>query len=258
LTSPFAPAALPGHPALPSYYRVADDIRRAIAMGEFPPGSRLPTEAAFCERYQLSRGTVIHALDHLERQGLIVRRQGSGTYVALPRIAEGTFHILDFSEDMRSRGKQPATRVLRKEVERPSADVAARLGVAHGELVMCIERLRLADSEPMALETRYLAYDTCPELLDEDLEHASIHRLLLEKYRLPMVRAEFVMSATVLRGDLAAHLAVRSGTAGFRVERVTYTTANRPVTYMLSQYRGDQYRLTAAIGPSPANGMHHT
>jgi len=241
---------------LPSYYRVADEIRRGIASGDFTPGTRLPTESAFCERYGLSRGTVIHALDHLERQGLIVRRQGSGTYVALPHVAEGTFHIVDFSADMRSRGKQPTTRLLHKTVERPTPDVAARLALSHGELVIRIERLRLADSEPMALDTRYLAYDTCPELLDEDLEHESIHRLLLEKFRLPMLRAEFAMSATVLKGSQAARLAVRSGTAGFRVERVTYTTNNRPVTYMLSLYRGDQYRLTAAIGPLPANGQH--
>jgi GntR family transcriptional regulator len=255
-------AVLPGDPALPSYYRVADELRRHIASGELAPGARLPTEAELCRRYGLSRGTVIHALDHLERQGLIVRQQGRGTFVAEPESSEATFHILDFSDDMRRRGKSPASRLLHAGVERPSADVAESLALSHGELVMRIERLRLADDEPMALETRFLAYDICPDLLREDLESASIHRLLLEKFHLPLVRVELTMGAAVLRGREAACLKVKSGTPGLRVDRVTWTTGRRPVTLMRSLYRGDQYRLTAEIGPLPTgtdvspNGVH--
>lgn len=263
MTSPISGigADLPGHPALPSYYRVADELRRHIASGDFPPGARLPTESELCRRYALSRGTVIHALDHLEQQGLIVRQQGRGTFVAQPEVSEATFHILDFSDDMRRRGKLPSTRLLHAGVERPSADISDSLALAHGELVMRIERLRLADGEPMALETRFLAYDLCPDLLREDLEGASIHRLLLEKFRLPLVRVEFTMGAAVLRGQDAVRLGVKSGTPGLRVDRVTWTTAQRPVTLMRSLYRGDQYRLTAELGPLPgersgSNGVH--
>jgi GntR family transcriptional regulator len=252
-------AVLPGDPALPSYYRVADELRRHIASGDLPPGTRLPTEAELCRRYSLSRGTVIHALDHLERQGLILRHQGRGTFVAERTSAEATFHILDFSDDMRRRGKVPTTRLLHAGVEPPAPDVSEMLALSHGELVIRIERLRLADNQPMALETHLLAYDTCPDLLREDLETASMHRLLLEKFHLPLVRVELAMSATVLRGREAGQLKVKSGTPGLRVDRITWTTGRRPVTLTRSLYRGDQYRLTAELGPPPSNadGEHN-
>jgi GntR family transcriptional regulator len=255
-------SVLPGDPALPSYYRVADELRRHIASGDLPPGTRLPTEAELCRRYGLSRGTVIHALDHLERQGLIVRQQGRGTFVVEPESSEATFHILDFSDDMRRQGKVPTTQLLHAGVERPLPDVAEALALSHGGLVIRIERLRLADDKPMAVETRFLAYDICPDLLGEDLESASINRLLLEKFHLPLVRVELTMGVAVLRGREAALLKVRSGTPGLRVDRLTWTTGSRPVTLMRSLYRGDQYRLTAQLGPLPAetspssNGAH--
>src|SRR5579875_2934324 len=222
---------------LPRYLRLADELRTWIRASGLPPRAKLPTEAELCARYGLSRGTVVRALELLERQGLIAREQGRGTFVAPPRPVQGTFRILDFSEDMRARGKTPGTRVLRAGVERPTAELA--------------ERLRLAGGEPMALETRYLAYSTCPELLGEDLERESIHRLLIEKYRLPLVRAQYTMSAAVLGARDAALLATAPGTPGFRVERLTFTVGDRPVTWMVSLYRGDQYRFTAELGPLP-------
>ncbi len=236
---------------LPRYLRLADDLRARIRSGVLPPKARLPTEAELCQRYGLSRGTVVRALELLERQGLIERQAGRGTFVAAPRLAPGSFRILDFSDDMRQRGKTPGTRLLHRGVERPTPFLATALRLPRGEQVIRIERLRLADGEPMALETRYLAYATCPELLDEDLERESIHRLLIEKYRLPLVRAQFTMSAAVLDPREAALLATAPGTPGFRVERLTFTTGDRPVTFMTSLYRGDQYRFTAELGPVP-------
>jgi GntR family transcriptional regulator len=236
---------------LPRYLRLADELRTWIRASGLPPRAKLPTEAELCARYGFSRGTVVRALELLERQGLIAREQGRGTFVAPPRPVHGTFRILDFSEDMRARGKTPGTRVLRVGVERPTAELAARLRLPRGERVIRIERLRLADGDPMALETRYLAYSTCPELLGEDLERESIHRLLIEKYRLPLVRAQYTISAAVLDARDAALLATAPGTPGFRVERLTFTVGDRPVTWMVSLYRGDQYRFTAELGPLP-------
>jgi GntR family transcriptional regulator len=105
--------------------------------------------------------------------------------------------------------------------------------------------LRLADGKPIAYETRYLSYETCPQLLEEDLENQPIHTLLLDKYNIPLVRAWYAIEARVLSPKEAELLQVEPGSASFAVQRVTYTTNDRPVTWYRTIYRGDAYHFTA-------------
>jgi len=230
---------------IPRYYQLKEILEQRINAGEFQPGDQFPTDDELCSEYNLSRGTVRRAIEILVDEGRLRREQGRGTYVTLPQLSPVFFRLADFGEDMRQRGLQPETRLLHLKTFPATEEIAASLQIQPGEEVIEIARLRLADGKPMAIETRYLARAICPELLDEDLEHQSIHSLLIDKFSIPLVRAWHSIEARVLSGQEAGLLQVQDGTAGFLVERVTFTVNNRPVTWFRTIYRGDKYRFTA-------------
>ena len=230
---------------VPRYYQLKQILEKRIQLGEFQPDDQFPTDESLCDEYRLSRGTVRRAIDMLVDEGRLRRQQGRGTFVTVPLLVPVFFRLSSFNEEMRQRGRTPATQVLHLKVVPASEPVAVDLELALGEEVIEISRLRLADGQPMALETRYLAYKICPDLLNEDLEKQSIHSLLIDKYNIPLIRARHMIEARVLTTREAEVLQVSPGSAGFFVSRVTYTLNDRPVTRYHIVYRGDEYRFTA-------------
>lgn len=230
---------------VPRYYQLKEILEKRIQSGEFQPGDQFPTDESLCQEYGLSRGTVRRAIDILAEEGRLRREQGRGTFVSPSRLSPVYFRLADFAEDMRQRGREPSTELLRLRVFPADEETAARLQIPPGEDVVEIARLRLADGMPMAYETRCLAYKLCPQLLDDDLEHESIHSLLIDRYNIPLIRACHTIEARVLSDEEAELLQVEPGSAGFSVDRVTYTIDDRPVTWYRTFYRGDEYRFTA-------------
>jgi GntR family transcriptional regulator len=230
---------------IPRYYQLKEILEKRIQAGEFQPGGRFPTDDELCQEYGLSRGTVRRAVEMLIGAGLLRREQGRGTFLNSPQQSPVFFRLANFDEEMRLRGWQPGTKLIKLRAFSASAEVAGQLQIPAGEKAIEIIRLRLADEKPIAYETRYLSYRTCPQLLEEDLEHQSIHSLLIDKYNIPLVRACYTIEARVLSEKEAEYLQVEAGSAGFVIERVTYTTADKPVTWYRTVYRGDVYRFSA-------------
>ena len=234
---------------VPRYHQLKEILQQRIRSGEFQPGDQFPTEERLCQEYGLSRGTVRRAVNILVDEGWLRREQGRGTFVTPPSLTPVFFRLADFAEDMRARGLEPSTRVLELHVIPASKEIAARLELAPGEQVIESARLRLANGRPMAYEVRYLAYRLCPQLLEEDLEHDSVHSLLIDKYNIHLIRACHTVEARVLSEEEARLLEVEPGSAGFFIDRVTYTTNDQPVTWYRTLYRGDEYRFTAEFQP---------
>lgn len=229
----------------PRYFALKSLLVQRIQSGEFQPGDQFPTEEALCALYGLSRGTVRRALELLVQDNWLRREQGRGTFVTPPRLAPVFFRLGGFDEEMRRLGRSPATRLLQAEALPADLETARRLEVAPGHAVIRITRLRLADGQPLACETRCLTYETCPELLAENLESQSIHTLLIDKYNIPLLRAVYSIEARLMSAEEASLLQAEPGAAGFVVDRLTYTLNDRPVTWQRTVYRGDQYRFTA-------------
>ncbi len=232
---------------IPRYYQLKEILEKRIQSGEFQPGERFPTDEELCQGYGLSRGTVRRAVEMLIRAGLLRREQGRGTFVNSLQQSHVFFRLGSFDEEMRARGWKPSASLLSRRVFPATAEIAKRLQIPAGEKTIEIIRLRLADGKPIAYETRYLAHKTCPQLMEEDLETQSIHSLLIDKYNIPLIRACYTIEARVLSQQEAGYLQVEPGSAGFAVERVTYSVNDNPVTWYRILYRGDVYRFSAEL-----------
>ena len=235
---------------IPRYYQLKEILENRLKSGEFQPGDQFPTDDELCAEYSLSRGTVRRAVDLLVDEGRLRREQGRGTFITAPKLSPVYFRLAGFDEDMRQRGREPSTRLLRLRSFPANEEIAARLNLNKEEMVIEIARLRLADGIPMAYETRHRAYRLCPQILEDDLEQNSVHSLLIDKYNIPLMRASHSIEARVLSEVETKLLQVKPGSAGFVVDRITYTSDNQPVTWYRTIYRGDEYRFTAEFQPA--------
>lgn len=205
-------------------------------------GAQLPTERTLSERFQVARETLRRCLSELEDEGLLQRKQGLGTFVMDQAIVKEA-RLLSFSEEMRQRGLTPSSRLLSTRSSPAGAKLAQRLKIVPGSPVLEVRRLRLADEEPMALETVYLAQSRLPGLDASALAHGSFYELLAEKYGLQVHRASQQIEATVLNEEEAALLGVAPFSPSLLVERSTQSPQGELIEYAKSLYRADRYRL---------------
>ncbi len=137
---------------IPFYHQVYLDVRAMIDDGHWPAGHQLPPERELARQYGVSLITVRRALDELTREGRVERTRGRGTFVLAPRIDRDLDEPMSFTEEMQTRGLDPRTRVVAARPERASEIVAAALELEPGSPTLFLERLRLADGEPLLLE----------------------------------------------------------------------------------------------------------
>jgi GntR family transcriptional regulator len=228
---------------LPRYYQLKEIIRERIRSGEWPTGSLIPSERELCERYGISRMTARQSITELVNEGLLYREQGKGTYVGRPKIAQQLLRLTGFTEDMRAREQRPGAKVLTAEMWPADEATAERLRIKTGQPVYRLLRLRLADAEPLALETSCISFIGCERLLNNDLERDSLYQLLELAYDVPPLEAEQELEADLASEDEARLLEVAVGSPILRTRRVTTTRRNQPIEYATSVYRGDKYRF---------------
>ncbi|HEY7035575.1 MAG TPA: GntR family transcriptional regulator [Thermomicrobiales bacterium] len=228
---------------LPRYYQLKEIIRDRIRSGEWAAGTLIPSERELCERYGISRMTARQSVTELVNEGLLYREQGKGTYVGRPKIAQQLLRLTGFTEDMRAREQRPGAKVLTAEMWPADEVTAERLRIKIGQPVFRLRRLRLADAEPLAVETSCVSFIGCERLLANDLEHDSLYRLLEIAYDVPPLEAEQELEADLAGDEEARLLEVVVGSPVLRTRRVTATRRNQPIEYATSVYRGDKYRF---------------
>jgi GntR family transcriptional regulator len=228
---------------LPLYHQLYEILRANIRRGEWKPGDMIPPESELVGSYQVSRTTVRQVLDLLANEGLIYRQQGRGTFVAHPTVEQTLVRIVNFTEDMRMRGSEPSSKVLFSGLLPAPRDIGDRLQVEPGEELACLERLRLADGEPMGVEESYLVHCYCPGILEGDYVTNSLRAALMQKYGIRWTHAKQVIRAILAPPDLADILGVPPKSALLFVERVSYSQDNMPIEFLRVYYRADRYIL---------------
>jgi GntR family transcriptional regulator len=217
-------------------------------VGTLEVGAAIPAERRLSAELGVSRPTVRAAIDELVREGLLRRRQGSGTYVAEPKIAL-PLTMTSFSEDMRRRGMRPDSRVLAFETTTAGAQVGQRLKLSPVDPVWRIKRLRLADDETMAIEALHVSRALVPELTRRDLEGGSFYDLLRDRYDIVVSYGTQTTEPTVTDEEESQILGVPLHSPAFLFERTTASDKEEVVEFVRSIYRGDRYRLVAELRP---------
>jgi GntR family transcriptional regulator len=228
---------------LPFYHQLYEILHGKIVRGEWKPGDTIPPESELIEQYQVSRVTVRQALDILVNEGLIYRQQGRGTFVAHPAVEHGLVRLINFTQDMCNRGFEPGTKVLFSALVPAPPDIAEKLEIEPGEELACLERLRLADGEPMSIEKSNLIHRYCPGVLQHDFTSDSLREYLDRTYGIRWAHAKQVIRAILALPDLAHLLSVRPKSPLLYIERVSYTERNIPLEFLRIYYRGDRYSL---------------
>jgi GntR family transcriptional regulator len=195
--------------------------------------------------YDVSRATVRKAIESLIADGLLHRIHGKGTFVATPRL-ESRLHLASFSQDMRRRGLTPSTRLLRIELDEPPADVAEALGLGIDRAAWRLDRVRLADGQPIALENGWYPRTLLPDLDRHDLS-GSLYELFAGVYGHTIDSAEQTLWGETADASTARHLDAPVNTPLLVFRRVS-CAAGRPLEYVVSRYRGDRYQIHMSLG----------
>src|SRR5258708_5231617 len=219
---------------VPVYVQISDAIRAMIHGGELGPDSILPPSKLLCERFGITRMTLRQAYAVLDREGLLDAQRGRGTFVRRPRIERTLSQMIGFSEEMLARGKKPSSRVLTFEQTNPSDTARQFLGQGP---IFRIERLRLADDVPMAIEEVEIPQPLCLGLERFDFSEQSLYRVLDLVYRLQFDRCEQVVAASIPDRRQRALLEIGPKVALPNVTRQSFTNSDQPATYAVTHYR---------------------
>jgi GntR family transcriptional regulator len=228
----------------PKYYTVKRHLLRIIDTLE--PGSAVPTERDLASELDTSRTTVRQALVELVAEGRLVRRQGSGTYVAEAKIT-WPLHLASFTEQAAANGLKASSELLDAKRIKASDEVAERLGVDVGAPVYQLDRLRLADDWPVAVETSVLSAARFPNLARLMRKSDSLHALLAESYGIRLRRGEELIDTAPASPRDAKLLQTDPGAPMLVVKRRSFDSDGHPVEWGTSWFRGDRITLVARL-----------
>jgi GntR family transcriptional regulator len=226
---------------MPAYQRIQAAVRKRIEAGELHPGDAVTSERELARIHQVSLMTARHALASLEREGVVERRRGIGTFVATPKIHFNK--LTSYTEQMAGRGLSARSKVLYAGIVTGEHETAARLALPSGSSLIKIERVRHAADEPFALETCYLSADEFQGLADAVVERSSLFSTLERDFGVELAYADEEIDATAADARTAKLLAVPRGTSLLRIRQLIYTTKGRPAIYVLGLYLSGRHTL---------------
>ena len=231
----------------PRYHRIAETLRTRIRGGEWAPGAPLPNQRRLARDFGVTLMTLRQALELLERDDLITRRHGLGTFVTAPSIDYEITKLRRFAGDLSAQGESVSTRVLGARPARPDHRVSAALGVPPRSRVVVLERLRLVDGHPMSLQRSFLPARLGEEVLTSDLAETSLSQVLEFKLGVVIARAQEAVSAVRLGGREARELGCPTGAPAFESERISFDAAGQPVVFDRVFIPGDRFRITREL-----------
>jgi len=231
--------------AQPLYQQLQRALRGAIENRVIGPDDALPPERDLAEMLNVSRITVRKAIDELVDDGLLIRKQGSGTFVS-NRVEKNFAKLTPFSEDMRARGREPRSVWMNRAAGTVTPEESLALRSSPGTPVLRFHRIRYADDAPMAIEYATVIASCLPSL--ESVEN-SLYEALEQTGNRP-VRALQRLRAVLLTAEQAKLLKAQERDAGLLVARVGYLKDGRAVEFSQSFYRGDIYDFVAELNAS--------
>lgn len=225
--------------------RIREELRERIYSGSYQPHDRMPSESALMSQYGVSRITVRQALGNLEKERLIVKVPGKGSFVTSPKPFQELSRLQGFAEAMGALGHETFNKLVSLHTLPASPQVVEKLQLAAGTPVTEIRRVRYLDRQPVSLDITWLPVHLGERLANEDLATRDIFLILENDYGLPLGHADLAIDATLADAPLAGLLGIRAGAPVLRVDRLTHSKDGTPLDYEHLYCRADnfQYRL---------------
>lgn len=226
---------------VPAYQRIQGVILRRIEAGQLKPGDVVDSERELARIHRVSLMTARHALVALEKEGMVERRRGAGTFVAPPKIHFNK--LMSYTEQMAGRGLSATSKILSFEVLETEPEIAARLSLPATSRLIKLERLRFGADEPFSVETCYLSADEFAGLTRSAVERGSLFSILEREYALEIAHADEEIDATPADPHTARVMGIPQGLPLLRIRQLIYSTKGKPAIYVLGLYRSDRHKL---------------
>jgi GntR family transcriptional regulator len=238
---------------IPLYSQVRESVRERITDGTFAAHARLPAEGKMSDIFGVSRITIRQAISDLQKEGVIFKVPGKGTFVSTPKVFQDLSQLEGFAEAMSRKGYEIFNEVISHVTSPAPTRIAEQLGLPSAANVTEIRRIRHINQEPVSLEITYLPEEIGERLRREDLAHRDIFLILERDYSIALGNAELQIGAIAADTGLAAALRVKEGTALLCIERLTRGADGTPLDFEYLYFRGEafQYRLQIARRNTP-------
>ncbi|PFH13363.1 GntR family transcriptional regulator [Burkholderia sp. JKS000303] len=229
----------------PLYVQIKDTLRARILDGTYAPHSRMPSEHELCAMFDVSRITVRQALGDLQKEGLLFKLHGKGTFVSKPKAFQNVTSLQGFAEAMSSMGYEIVNQLRSFRTVKADRHLATKLNVPEGAPLVEIHRVRLLNREPVSLEQTWVPETLGKRLAGADLATRDIFLILENDCGVPLGHADVSIDAILADDDIVDALRVEESSPVLRIERLTHDASGTPIDYEYLYFRGDafQYRL---------------
>jgi GntR family transcriptional regulator len=235
------------HSPQPLFLQLQNLLRGRIDDGSLAPGDKISSEHELSREHGISRMTARRALDTLVMEGLLFRRPGKGTYVS-EKVQWPGATIFSFSTAMAALGLSVTTRVVEVGPAAPAASIARDLGVAPGEQIVRLTRLRRVEGEAVALHTSYMGMEYYPAILHADLVSTPLNKTMEQISGRRFVNSRDYVEVTLARPEEARPLEIPEGAPLLLVRGLVFSDRWHPERATKSLFRGDRFRFTIEGG----------
>lgn len=232
---------------VPLYVQIKEALRTKIVDGSYIAHQRLPSESEMIDAFGVSRITVRQAISDLEKEGLLFKIHGKGTFVAMPKVSQELTHLLGFGEAMHRLGHETFSQVLGLDEINASAIVARKLGIAADDPVIEIRRIRTLNREPISVDHSYLALEIGKRLSKTSLRDRDLFSLLENELGKRLHSADVEIDATSASKEIAVPLKIEPGSPVLRIERLTYAAHAKPLVFETLHYRAESFKYKLKV-----------
>ena len=236
--------------SMPKYLQLGEWLRGMIDKGRYAVGERLPSEIEFSRMWQVNRNTVRQAILQLVNEGLVIKKNGVGTFVTSRNgdlLKYSLKNITSLTYEFSKRNINTRTLAISKKVISTTSDIAEKLMLGSDNRAIQIKRVRLGNDIPLVIERSYLSYREYKKILAMEIPD-SLYKLLVEDFNVTLERSIQTLRAIVLPDNDAKLLDVEPGFPAMFQESIIYDENNIAVELLHSNYRGDKFIFSVESG----------
>lgn len=238
---------------VPLYSQLKELLRTKILDGSYPSHSQMPSESELGKIYKVSRITVRQALSDLQKEGLIFKIHGKGTFVSKPKAFQNVSRLQGLAEAMSQMGYEVINQLRSFKFVAADAQIANRLKIVEGTQVAEIKRVRLINREPVSLEITYVPQALGEQLEKSDLVTRDIFLIIENDCGIALGHADLAIDAVLAEAELTQALKVEEGSPIMRIERLTHAADGTPIDFEHLYYRGDAFQYHLRIDRQGTN-----